>query len=176
LEQPCPIPKVPGIYAWYFKEVPPGVPTTNCILHKEYTLLYIGISPKAPPKNGRRPSGQSVCSRLRYHFQGNAEGSTLRLSLGCLLRVSLNIQLRRVGSGNRLTFAQGEAVLSDWMDKNAFIAWCEHPSPWEPEEELIKEVSLPLNLDQNQLHPFYWKLKRIRQLAKVRARELPIVP
>ena len=25
--RPCPIPTFPGVYAWYFNEVPPGVPT-----------------------------------------------------------------------------------------------------------------------------------------------------
>jgi hypothetical protein len=175
LTRPCPIPKAPGIYAWFFKQVPPGVPTENCIRYGEYTLLYIGISPKAPPKNGGNPSKQTVRDRLRYHYQGNAEGSTLRLTLGCLLSSYLNIQLRRVGSGNRLTFHQGEKTLSDWLDQNAFIVWYEHPTPWQPEEELIKRISLPLNLDQNQHHPFYETLKKIRHQAKAFARSLPII-
>jgi hypothetical protein len=46
-------------------------------------LLYVGISPKPPSAVGT-PSRQTLRSRLRYHFRGNAEGSTLRLSLGCL--------------------------------------------------------------------------------------------
>ena len=45
--------------------------------------------------------------RIRYHYQGNAEGSTLRLTLGCLLSEELDIELRRVGSGKRMTFAEG---------------------------------------------------------------------
>ena len=40
-------------------------------------------------------------NRIRYHFRGNAEGSTLRLTLGCLLIKPLGIELRRVGSGKR---------------------------------------------------------------------------
>jgi hypothetical protein len=43
---------------------------------------------------------------------GNAEGSTLRLSSGCILAEQLGIQLRRVGSGKRLTFGTGEQRLS----------------------------------------------------------------
>jgi hypothetical protein len=54
-------------------------------------------------------------SRNRYHYRGNAEGSTLRLTLGCLLSSSLGLRLRRVGSGKRLTFADGEARLSESM-------------------------------------------------------------
>lgn len=175
LEKLCPIPKAPGVYAWYFKEVPPGVPTENCIRYNEYALLYVGISPKAPPRNGSKPSSQTVQDRVRYHFRGNAEGSTLRLTLGCLLSSELDIQLRRVGSGKRLTFSKGEETLSEWMNQNAFIAWCEHPTPWEPEEELIKCQSLPLNLDQNQHHPFHRTLSKIRQQAKETARSLPVV-
>jgi hypothetical protein len=175
LSNPCPIPKVPGFYAWYFKDVPPGISTDNCIKYNEYTLLYVGISPKAPPVNGAKPSSQKVSDRLRYHYRGNAEGSTLRLTLGCLLSTKLGIQLRRVGSGKRMTFAEGEATLSEWMSKNAFIVWFEHPRPWEPEEEIIKAVSLPLNLDQNKNHDFYLKLKQLRSHAKELARTLPIL-
>ena len=49
--------------------------------------------------------------RIRYHYQGNAEGSTLRLTLGCLLSEELDIELQRVGSGKRMTFAEGEGIL-----------------------------------------------------------------
>jgi hypothetical protein len=35
---------------------------------------------------------------IRYHYTGNASGSTLRLTLGCLLAERLGIQLRRVGA------------------------------------------------------------------------------
>ena len=45
--------------------------------------------------------------RIPYHYQGNAEGSTLRLTLGCPLSEELDIELRRVGSGKRGTFAEG---------------------------------------------------------------------
>jgi hypothetical protein len=47
-----------------------------------------------------RVSRQSLRTRIRYHFRGNAAGSTLRLSLGCLL----GLALRRVGSGARMTY------------------------------------------------------------------------
>ncbi|WP_374120389.1 GIY-YIG nuclease family protein [Mesorhizobium onobrychidis] len=55
------------------------------------------MSPKAPPLNGARPSSQNVRSRLRTHYSGNAAGSTLRRTLGCLLAAELGIELRRVG-------------------------------------------------------------------------------
>jgi hypothetical protein len=139
-------------------------------------LLYIGISPSAPPKNGKLPSSQSLQSRIRYHFCGNAEGSTLRLTLGCLLAGALDIELRRVGSGKRMPFSTGEARLTEWMQQNARVAWHVCEEPWKLEEELIACVDLPLNLDQNRLHGFHPELSLIRREAKARARELPILP
>lgn len=175
LARPCPVPREPGVYAWYVKEVPPGVATDGCVRRGGYTLLYVGISPKRPPRNGMRPSRQTLCHRLRYHMRGNAEGSTLRLTLGCLLEDHLGIRLRRVGGGGRMTFAEGEGVLSEWLGENALAAWCVHPEPWELEEELIREVSLPLNLAQNRSHPFYAELTAARREAKLRAADLPVV-
>ena len=108
-------------------------------------------------------------------MKGNAEGSTLRLTLGCLLEEELGTQLRRVGSGKRMTFTNGETILSEWLENNAFVVWMVHPEPWVLEEELICRLSLPLNLDQNKKHPFHKTLSDIRKLAKQKARELPIV-
>ncbi|RNL98558.1 hypothetical protein EFE23_13740 [Micromonospora solifontis] len=87
-------------------------------------LLYVGISPKAPPSNGRPPSRQTIRSRIRYHYRGNAAGSTLRLTLGSLLAKDLGIDLRRVGSGKRLTFGrEGEKQLTEWMAEHAQVTW-----------------------------------------------------
>ena len=174
LNRDCPVPKKGGVYAWYFKEIPPRVPVEQCISFKGLTLLYIGISPKAPPKNGKPPSRQNLRTRIRYHMQGNAEGSTLRLTLGCLLSEMLGIELRRVGSGKRMTFNDGEATLSEWLDKNAFVAWKTHDQPWLAEMQLIEEISLPLNLAGNKHHSFYSVLSKVRKQAKERAKMLEI--
>jgi len=113
------VPREPGVYAWYFRETPPDVPTEGCRQAFGATLLYAGISPK------KRPSTQNLRSRIRYHYTGNAEGSTLRLTLGCLLERRLGICLCRVGSGKRRTFADGEDRLSEWIAHNALVIW--HP-------------------------------------------------
>jgi hypothetical protein len=104
INRPCPILRQPGIYAWYFKEIPLKVPTNGCTTFNNLTLLYIGISPKQPSQEGYSPSQQTLYDRIRYHYSGNAKGSTLRLTLGCLLCERLNIQLRRVRSGKLITF------------------------------------------------------------------------
>ncbi|SDX45486.1 GIY-YIG nuclease family protein [Thiocapsa roseopersicina] len=166
LASPSPVPREPGVYAWYFRDIPPGVPTADCHRCRNLTLLYIGIAPKAPPTNGARPSTQRLVDRVRYHYRGNAEGSTLRLTLGCLLSETLGIELRRVGSGKRMTFADGEMTLSGWMAENAFVTWVVDPAPWVLEERLISGLSLPLNLDMNRGHLFYPTLRALRKCAK----------
>jgi len=172
----CPVPREGGVYGWFFRSIPEPVPTNGCLQNGNLTLLYLGISPQAPPANGRPPSRQTLLHRIRYHMRGNAEGSTLRLTLGCLLQEKLGIELRRVGSGSRMTFTiPGEEKLSAWLDENAFVCWYVHPRPWEPEEELIRIIPLPLNLQGNKSHPFHPVLSAIRSKAKEKARSLPVV-
>lgn len=145
----------------------------GCFVVDGLTLLYVGISPKQMPEG--RTSKQTMRSRIRYHYTGNAEGSTLRLTLGCLLAEKLGIELRRVGSGKRMTFTlEGEKKLSAWIADNAYVAWTEHPRPWELEAQLITSLSLPLNLDQNRHHGFSAELSSIRSQARDRARQLDI--
>jgi hypothetical protein len=75
---------------------------------------------------------------MRDHFNGNAEGSTLRLTLGCLLSEALNIRLRRVGSGRQHTFTNpGEIALDSWMAKHARVAWTPVAEPWVVEQRLL---------------------------------------
>jgi hypothetical protein len=88
----------------------------------------------------------------------------------------LGIQLRRVGSGTRMTFADGKSVLSQWMEENAFVVWVVNSEPWLLEEKIIGELSLPLNLDMNSGHQFHRTLSQIRKAAKETARALPIAP
>jgi hypothetical protein len=161
LDRPCPVPSVPGVYAWFFREVPPGVPAADCVVQNHLnhlTLLYVGIAPKAPSQVGR-VSSATLRSRIRQHYRGNASGSTLRLTLGCLLAEQLGIELCNVGTKERLTFAAGEQRLSEWMDRNAFVCWVEHPRPWEVEPGIIAELRPPLNLRENRTHPFHVTLR-----------------
>lgn len=176
LSRPCPIPAVSGVYGWWFDEIPSGVPTAGCTTRDRWTLLYVGISPKAPPRNGAAPSRQTLRTRVRYHYNGNAEGSTLRLTLGVLLAERLGLQLRRVGSGTRRTFSAGESLLSAWMHDHACVSFVEHPMPWILEEQLIGSLDLPLNLDQNTHHHFHAELSGRRRAAKEAAAALPVLP
>jgi len=176
LTSPSPVPAVGGVYGWWFRKLPAVIDTSGCIKRDGLTLLYVGISPQPPPLNGRAPSTQNLRIRLRAHYAGNAEASTLRKSLGCLLADDLGIQLRRVGTGKRLTFLEGEQTLSGWMAENALVSWVTHDRPWELEDELIATLDLPLNLDGNSRHPYRAYLSALRSSAARNAESLPVVP
>jgi hypothetical protein len=81
------VPVQNGLYAWYFRDIPPHVPTDGCLKVNGYTLLYLGI---APDKANKPNSRSSLRKRIRQHFRGNAEGSTLRRTLGALLEEESN--------------------------------------------------------------------------------------
>jgi hypothetical protein len=172
LNKPCPVPQEPGAYAWFFKEAPVIVPTDECILKDGLTLLYVGIS---PDKVSKPNSTQNLRKRITNHYRGNAEGSTLRRSLGVLLSEQSDFPLRRVGSGKRMTFTHlGEQWLDDWMENNAFVCWVQHPAPWELEEELLGTLSLPLNIKGNKEHMFADSLSQLRKDAIQLAKEMPV--
>lgn len=82
LTRPSPVPASPGVYAWYFDAPPPGVPTAEAHQTEFGHLLYVGISPNEPPRNGKPPSKGNLRTRIRFHYRGNASSSTLRLTLG----------------------------------------------------------------------------------------------
>ncbi|MGW7083801.1 GIY-YIG nuclease family protein [Streptomyces sp. NPDC054871] len=161
LARPSPVPTAAGVYGWHFTRPPHPDLRAEC-------LLYVGIAPRYM---ANRTSTQNLRKRVRYHYRGNAAGSTLRLTLGCLL----GLELRRVGSGRRMTFGNtGEVRLSEWMADNARVCWIEHSEPWNLESQLISQLDLPLNLDQNRHNAFHARLKDIRAHARQQARELPI--
>jgi hypothetical protein len=82
-----------------------------------------------------------------------------------------------VGSGNRLTFVEGERALSAWMAEDAYVSWVVCDRPWELEDELIAELDLPLNLQGNSHNQFHSTLTGARARcvaqAKAPARDLP---
>jgi len=83
--------------------------------------------------------------------------------------------LRRIGGGKRITLTHaGEKFLNEWMEKNAFVAWTIDPKPWIIEPKLLLELSCPLNIRDNEHHPFALDLKKMRTEALQRAREMPI--
>jgi len=170
------VPSSPGIYAWYFSNPPSDeIDLNSCWKWQDKYLLYMGISPVEPPKNGAAPSKNNLRKRIRSHMSGNASSSTLRMSVGCLISNELGIQLRRIGRTERLYFGQDELILSAWLEQNAFVTWIEITEPWILEQKIVPELYLPLNLRMNKEHPFYPTLYRCRKLAREEARMLPVL-
>jgi hypothetical protein len=171
MSRPTPVPAVNGVYFWWFKEIPPGVPTEGCIVDEGYTLLYVGIS---PDKRGKPNSRSNLRKRLKTHYSGNAAGSTLRRTLGVLLSGISSFPLRRVGSGSRMTFTHpGEQWLDLWMEENARVHWIPAEAPWELEDKLIATIPLPLNIQGN-VHKFKLTLSEMRSQAAAEARLMKI--
>ncbi len=173
-----PVPAKAGAHGWWFREISGGIDTSECEQRDGWTLLYVGVSPGPPRADGRPSTPQDLRKRIRYHFgagNASADGSTLRKSLGVLLGERLGIELRRVGSGKRQTFAGGEAVLTEWMAENCAVSWVLHPEPWYLEGKLFKALHLPLNFQGNDRNTFAAELKRRRRDAAMKAGKMRVL-
>ena len=139
---PSLVPERGGFNAWFFKEIPGDAPTEGCFEKDGLALLYVGISPDSPT------SKANLHKRiLNNHCKGTAATSTLRKSLGVLLAQESGYALQKVSATGKTAFSPaGEDWLSDWMDKNAFVCWVEHPKPWTRNEAIIATFSPPLNI------------------------------
>jgi len=135
--------------------------------------LNATVPPSHPRPTAPHPAASSSAAACASTTEATPPAPPWRLTLGCLLAAQLGLQLRRVGSSRRLTFADGEPVLSGWMGRHARVCWMPHPRPWEPEQALVTRLDLPLNLDGNAYHRFYRQLRELRAQANATARALP---
>jgi len=158
LERGSDLPSVPGYYGWYFRGLPRSVPTHESYQIDGWRLAYAGIAPC------RDNSRQHLRRRIRTHARGNASSSTLRLTLGCLLR----FPLCRTPS-KRLTFGRLEHKLSDWIEQHARVCWVSSDRPWTIERSLVEGLILPLNLQYNS-HQFVNRLSALPAAARSAAR------
>jgi acyl carrier protein len=158
------LPKEKGIYGWYFDQLPPTIPVGDYFTTEGYKLLYIGIAGEDVD------SKSNLRERIRtQHLNGNAYGSTLRKSLGSLLRGKLEIQPYKRKDGKGFTFGtSGEKLLTEWMISHARIAWVVDERPWEIESVVFSlyGTHLPLNIDENENNPFKTELENIRKSCR----------
>jgi hypothetical protein len=71
--------------------------------------------------------------------------STLRRTLAGLL---LDEQHYRTRWTDRVVLVdEDEARLTDWMEANLRVSWCEHPEPRDVERDIIRTLCPPLNVD-----------------------------
>ena len=98
------------------------------------------------------------------------------MPLGVLLAEESGFPLRRAGDCESMTFTKpSENWLNNWMQQNAFVCWMIHSEPEKVKLEIIKNESLPLNIEGNRHHPFSKILSGIRRKARRSAEEMPIV-
>lgn len=139
---PSPVPRAGGVYGWWFRSLPGTIDTSGCVTRGDLTLLYAGISPTAPPANGRPPSQQTIRSRIKTHYGGNAEGSTLRRTLGCLLsdRARHRTATRWLGCTLHVPRRRADALALDGRERARELGHMR--AAWDVERELIAAIDL----------------------------------
>ena len=170
LNSPSPVPRLAGLYGWYFADPPPSVPLQDCIYSHGRWLLYVGICPAGPPPANAEPTRRTLRERLRTHIRGRADASTLRLTLGCILIDELELTLSPRPTDKRLDFGTGEDLLTGWIAPHGSVVWMTHSQPWTLEIPLIRAAKPPLNLAHNQAHPFHNHLSKLRRECTRKAR------
>lgn len=151
------VPPGPGVYAWFFDGIDADW-NRECVTRDGRKLVYVGVSTGHDRK-------QSLHGRIiQNHLRGNAEGSTLRQSLGAILGIRLFL------IGERKTFGDGETRLTEWIAEHGRVCWVETDDPRALERHLLDTLLLPLNIQHNPRSPFREKLSAMRRQAKRGAR------
>ena len=161
IQAPTPVPKVSGVYAWWFDTLPALVPTDGAFKIGEFLLRYIGIAPSG------LSSKRTLRDRLRNHCQGPIAVSTLRRALAVLLQQDLSLHIVKLATGKLALEREGEKHLTSWMKDHARVCWAVVPNPWEFEHKLIAAAKPPLNVAGG-AHPFASDLRKLRTAIKKR--------
>lgn len=136
------IPDKPGNYIVLFKSsVPfPSIGyNIKCATYQNMAIVYTGSA------------GTSLNKRIiSQHLRGNASLSTLRLSLGCLMRYELIPRDVDNPDNGHIRFSDNdELAISLWMQNNLIFCYLPNDNPEELENQLIKQLNPPLNLQNN---------------------------
>jgi hypothetical protein len=159
------LPKMGGLYAWWIVGAAlPGVPANKHPLETDLDLLYVGIAPNGPA------SSATLRSRVvGNHMNGNIAASTLRRTLASLLINVLDLEPTKKGTNVVLPKDQN-VRLSTWQKTHLRLTWFATPQPWLLEATVISTLRPPLNLEENETHPFYKTLSDARRALKQSAR------
>lgn len=106
---------------------------------EKFDVIYTGISENLKQRD------------YRQHFTGNNSGrSTLRKSLGCLMRFKQIPRDRNSQDNGKTKFSdENESILSKWMAENLLLFYYVNDRYEENELELIECYNPPLNLKNN---------------------------
>jgi hypothetical protein len=124
LARPEVVPASVGVYAWYFSQVPGFVDTAVCYRYGDHILLYLGISPKAPPINGRPPSHniKSPSTKLlisRRRMRPSASGSA-------------SVLIRTRASEPTISYRTSPALVNSLLPTKKRRPDCRREGHWHP--------------------------------------------
>jgi len=147
-------PSAPGVYAWFLDDahVLPSLPDQG------RDPIYVGLS------------SDLAIREYNTHFKAGQSGfSTMRRSLGALLKDELHLRAQPRGTGASATNYRnyrfddaGEAVLSGWMREHLRVAVHPCVDPDEIETDLIALACPPLNLTK-WANPHAAEIKALRK-------------
>ncbi len=159
------LPKVGGMYAWWVVgSALPDVPANRHLSEPSVDLLYVGIAP-----NGASSTATLRSRVVGNHLNGNIAASTLRRTLASLLIQSLALEPRMKGTKLVLP-AEHNRRLSLWQRTHLRLTWHATPHPWLVEAHVISALRPPLNLADNDGHPFHATLSAARRAFRNAAR------
>lgn len=119
-------------------------------------LLYIGCS-------------NDLRARIACHVKDDSTASNFRMSMGCLLRDQLDLEVFTHPLRATFHFGQGEARLTRWLCMNTAIAIWPCTQPRELERALIKALPAPININDRRRHPYARVLMEMRGAASDQA-------
>lgn len=142
INSPMDVPDACGNYIIVLKQgshLPKTSITPIMSKFKGYNVIYTGIA------------GKSLRNRdVKNHFSGNAGGSTLRKSLGCLMGYGFIPRDKCNPDNGKVKFSdKDETALSIWMIKNLLLFYNVNDDYASHELELINKYNPPLNLKDN---------------------------
>lgn len=154
-------PAAPGVYAWFVDD-PVALPT---LPNQGADPIYIGMS------------SNLAVREFDTHFKSGQTGfSTLRRSLGALLKTELALIARPRGTGASKTNytcyrfdERGEDLLTRWMHEHLRVAVQPCGEPQVVESELIVLAQPPLNLT-GRPNPSAVEIRALRKVCADEAR------
>ncbi len=161
-----PMPAVPGCYVLFVR--PQAVSDLVMDISFDSGVLYVG---KAETSIEKRVHGSHLLS-------GRSGSSTLRRSLGALLRNQLRLipQARSANPEDTRRFRNykfddvGEQRLSEWISCNVLVAPVPSATPLATENELISALQPPLCLNKWR-NPWKKQISELRKRCRILAEE-----
>ena len=154
--------KLPGIYAVFF-------------FGEDFPLENIKPSPDEVIYLGKTESSQEKRDAKTHFKSGKTVSSTLRKSIGSLLRNKYNLNpiVRNDSDVIKRRFSHfkfdnnSEEIITEWMQNNLALSYYEYPESKSKiealETALIQELIPLLNIDKNPSNPHLNLLKQIRK-------------